>query len=310
MTPILYSALPLDRAHRVRRDPEALARLSRAPSARIVPFWRGNSFLAEPPAAVMATGADAARLLALGGEPAFLGMDGEAPVFALDLSGLEAAQGGPDIGLPGRWDQLRSIGPLLPPDDAAILAYARGLLVWQRRSGYCGACGAPARLTEGGHARVCTGCGEQIYPRTDPAVIMLVEDGDRVLMHRQPQWSPGMWSVLAGFVEPGETLEEAVAREVREETGILVTGVRYAGCQPWPFPSSLMMAFTARACGGTLEPDPHELEDARWFSRSDIDSLFDDAHRPGGPRQGGGLYLPTPTSIARRLVETWRSVTR
>ncbi|HTH15052.1 MAG TPA: NAD(+) diphosphatase, partial [Magnetospirillum sp.] len=164
-------------------------------------------------------------------------------------------------------------------------------------------CGAPTEAREGGNMRQCLDarCNAQFYPRTDPAVIMRVTDGDNVLLHRQRAWPQGQWSVLAGFVEPGETLEEAVAREVREETGVEVADVAYEGSQPWPFPSSIMLAFSARADGGTLVPDQHELEDARWFSRDVILRTFDDAHRG----KNTGLFLPMHGSISRWLMEAW-----
>ncbi|HLO78742.1 MAG TPA: NAD(+) diphosphatase [Magnetospirillum sp.] len=326
MSDILYGAVPLDRAHTFRRDAEALADLRRSPDKLVVPTWREMSLVngaaqlpelarqsvflmadhAGSAAAVLAHGTPAAELLDMAGDVVFLGLNAnKAPVFAADLSKSdpEADGDGPALGLGGAWVGLRAVGALLPAGDAALLGYARAMMIWHRRSRFCGSCGAPTEVREGGHMRQCldTSCGAQHYPRTDPAVIMRVTDGDNVLLHRQRPWPAGQWSVLAGFVEPGETFEEAVAREVREETGIEVAAVAYAGSQPWPFPGSVMLAFTARAVGGTLAPDPHELEDARWFSRSEILTAFDDRHRA----ERTGLFLPTPGSISRRLIEQW-----
>lgn len=302
-TPMLYASAPLDRAAHFRRDADALRGLFASPAMRMVAFWRGLSLVSEAPAARWLTLDEAAPVMDGTPDPVFLGLRDGAPVFALDLSGLDGGEAGPELGLGGRFVQLRTVAALLPLDDASVLGYARAILAWHGRCRFCGDCGAPTRVAEGGHCRLCTSetCGAQHYPRTDPAVIMLVEDGDRVLLHRQPSWPKGQWSVLAGFVEAGETLEQAVAREVLEETGIVATDITYAGSQPWPFPSSLMLAFTARAAGGTLRPDPHELEDARWYGRAEIKANFDDAHRG----KDTGLYLPTQGSVARRMMEAW-----
>lgn len=326
MSHILYGAVPLDRAHALRRDAEALEALRRSPDKLVVPTWRemslvagetgladlarGAVFLDRPhageAAAILARGTLAAELLDMAADWVLLGLDRSgAPVFAADLSHSEPEQdgSGPALGLGGAWMGLRAVGALLPMGDAALLGYARAMMIWHRRNRFCGSCGAPTEPREGGHTRQCldTRCGAQTYPRTDPAVIMRVTDGDNILLHRQPGWPAGQWSILAGFVEPGETLEEAVAREVREETGIHVADIVYAGSQPWPFPGSVMLGFTARAAGGTLAPDPQELEDARWFSRATLLDAFDDRHRA----EKSGLFLPTRGSISRRLVDSW-----
>jgi len=303
MTRILYSDLGLDRAHKLRSDATRLQHLAASTEASVVPLWGDLNLVAgDPPTAVLATGEAAAGLLAAASATMFLGLDGGRPLFAADLSALPAGEDGPDLGLGGRWLGLRTTGPQMPTWDGALLAYARGLALWHRRHRFCGTCGAPTIAVEGGHVRRCgdAACGVESYPRTDPAVIMLVEDGDRVLLHRQRVWLPGMWSCLAGFVEPGETLEEAVIREVREESGIEAADVRYVASQPWPFPGSLMVAFTARAVGGVLAPDLDEVEDAQWFSRADL-AAFDDRHR----RDGGGLFMAHPGTVARLLLDGW-----
>lgn len=326
MSDILYCAVPLDRAHTIRRDAEALDALRRSPHKLVIPTWREMSLVAGDAslgqrsqqaiflgpaeaghaAAVLARGTAASELLDLARDVVFLGLRPDAaPVFAADLSASEgeADGSGPALGLGGEWLGLRAVGALLPEGEAALLGYARAMMIWHRRNRFCGTCGAPTESREGGHMRQCLDqhCAAPSYPRTDPAVIMRVTDGDNILLHRQPGWPQGQWSVLAGFVEPGERLEEAVAREVREETGLLVDDIVYAGSQPWPFPGSVMLAFSARAAGGTLAPDPHELEDARWFSRATILKAFDDRHRA----DKSGLYLPVRGSISRRLVEAW-----
>lgn len=326
MSDILYSAVPLDRAHVIRRDVEALESLRRSAHKLVIPTWREMSLVAGrdqlatqsrqalfldradagDAAAIVAHGTAAAELLERAEHVVFLGLNAaNAPVFAADLSKSEpeADGSGPQLGLGGSWMGLRAVGALLPMADASLLGYARAMMIWHRRTQFCGSCGAPTEAREGGHMRQCldTRCNAPTYPRTDPAVIMRVTDGDNILLHRQRPWPAGQWSVLAGFVEPGETLEQAVAREVLEETGIEVADIAYAGSQPWPYPGSVMLAFSARAVGGTLTPDPHELEDARWFSRTSLLEAFDDRHRA----ESSGLFLPTRGSISRRLVELW-----
>jgi NAD+ diphosphatase len=310
MDPILFSAVPLDRAHVLRRDEAAIAALVHHPDRLVVPLWRELSLIA-PDGAIMPDGEIAARLLDLAEPPVFLGLWGGRTVFAADLSAVPPEPDGtpPRLGLNGTWTALKAVGGTLPADHAAILAYGRAVLLWHRRTRFCGICGAPTQSREGGHMRQCqdTACAAPHYPRTDPAVIMRVDGHDEtgqpaILMHRQKIWAPGMWSVLAGFVEPGETLEEAVAREVREESGIEVTAARYHSGQPWPFPSSLMLGFSATAIGGTLTPDPDELEDAQWFSKARIATEFSDSHRADG---SGRPFLPRPDAIARRLIDDW-----
>ena len=288
----------LDRAHHLRAD---ASRLAGDPRTAVVPLWRDLTLVAgEPPRAVLAGGADGARLLAVAPAPVFLGLDRGRPLCAVDLSAVEGGKAGPDLGLDGRFVALRAAWHLLQAGDVAVLSYARAMALWHRRQRFCGSCGGATLAAGGGHLRVCAACGTQAYPRTDPAVIMLVEDGSRVLLHRQRAWPPGMWSCLAGFVEPGETLEEAVARETLEETGIVVGDVRYVASQPWPFPASLMVAFTARATGGSLVPDTGEIEDARWFDRGDLAGFAD-----GNRESGGGSFLARPGTVARILVESW-----
>ena len=236
-------------------------------------------------------------LVSLEGDPVLLGLREERAYFALDLSHHESPLQQIRAEGPIEFTDLRRIGPLLARPDGALLAYARGILYWHGRHRFCGVCGSPTRSEEGGHVRRCTSpsCDATHFPRTDPAVIMLVTDGDRALLGRQKVWLPGMHSTLAGFVEPGESLEEAVAREVQEETGIVVDEVTYHSSQPWPFPASIMLGFTARAVTTEVRIDPEELEAARWFDRDFILGHIDD----------DTFRLPRRDSIARRLVEDW-----
>lgn len=305
MSPLLFSAIPLDRAAHLRRDPATLDRLRAGPDSLVACFWRDLSLL-RGGRALLAHGNEAARLLDVASEVVFLGLMADKPVFAADLGKLRAEADGtpPQWEANAHWGELRAIGSSLSPEDAALLATGRALVNWHRVTRFCGRCGGPTEPREGGHVRVCldSACNALHYPRTDNAVIMRVSDGERVLLHRQPAWPAGMWSILAGFVEPGETLEHAVARETLEETGIVVADIAYVASQPWPFPASLMVGFTARAVGGSLTVDRHELEDARWFSRADIAARFDDSHRND---DSGRPFLARPGSIARMMIDTW-----
>jgi NAD+ diphosphatase len=287
----LYAAPSHDRAGHLRSDPAWLEeRLERDPTTRFVVQWQGKFLIAESRAVLVAP--DKAGLPT---EPILLGLFGEAAIFAAEFGGETPPALA--IGEAGEFLDLRAAAPLLQAGDAALLAHAKGLFYWHSRHRFCGVCGNPTEAAEAGHVRRCTNlsCGVTHFPRTDPAVIMLVADGDKVLLGRQKQWPPGQYSVLAGFVEPGETLEHAVAREVLEETGIRITEIRYQGSQPWPFPGSIMLGFRAAAATTDIMVDQRELEAARWVSRR---WLLD---HPGDP----DLRLPPPGSISRALVEDW-----
>jgi NAD+ diphosphatase len=221
-----------------------------------------------------------------GDDAVFLGLADGAPVFA--------SEGERDEGSPAG---LREAATELPAGQAALAAYAASLLSWHRRHRFCANCGRPTDLADGGHQRDCPSCGAQHFPRTDPVVIVRVTDrADRLLLGRQAAWPAGRFSVLAGFVEPGETLEEAVAREVLEESGIEVAQPAYVASQPWPFPSSLMIGFSAVGVGGEPRPGDHELSEVRWFERAEV------AAAAAGR---GRIRLSPPYSISRRLIDAW-----
>jgi NAD+ diphosphatase len=214
-----------------------------------------------------------------------------------DASGGEGptGQGPADAGTEETWETLRSVGTRLRPADAGLVVHAVALAEWHRGHRFCPRCGAPLEGAAGGHVLTCTGCGRDHFPRTDPAVIMLVTDGERALLGRQAAWPPGRYSTLAGFVEPGESLEDAVRREVMEEVGVEIGDVSYVGNQPWPFPGSLMVGFFAQATTTAIDVDGDEIEDARWFTREEIAASARD----------GVVVLPGGFSISRSLVEAW-----
>ena len=202
------------------------------------------------------------------------------------------AVGTPPRKLGARPATLRDVGAVLSDRDAGLLVATVSLANWHATHGRCPRCGEPTEPRQGGWVRRCVADGSEHFPRTDPAIIVLIHDGgDRCLLGRQPSWPPGRYSTLAGFVEPGESLEQSVAREVREESGVVVDDIVYRGSQPWPFPSSLMLGFEARATGGELGVGDDELEDVQWFTRDDL--------RAGRP------MLPPPASIAHWLITGW-----
>ena len=193
------------------------------------------------------------------------------------------------------WVPLRALLMELDPAEADLLVHAVALAEWQRVHQFCPRCGASLEPTAAGHELTCTGCGRQHFPRTDPAVIMLVTDGERALLGRNPAWPEGRFSTLAGFVEPGESLEDAVRREVLEEVGVEIGAVRYFGNQPWPFPASLMIGFVAEATSYAIDVDPDEIAEARWFTRAQMRA----------EAEAGTLLLPGGISISRSLIEHW-----
>jgi NAD+ diphosphatase len=228
------------------------------------------------------------------GEAVLLGCYSGRACFAIEVAEPEPLIAALDGGAGAlRYEDLRVAGAQLPAPEAGVLAYARAMLHWRARHRYCAACGHATRSASAGHVRQCTNpaCAIEHFPRLDPAIIVLVTDGERALLGRQASWPPGRYSTIAGFVEPGESLEDAVAREVHEETGVAVQAAEYHSSQPWPFPSSLMIGFVARADADAVPRADEELEDARWFTREDIAS--------------GNVGLPPPLSVSFRLIEHW-----
>jgi NAD+ diphosphatase len=286
-----------DRCTERRKDPEWLLAALRSGVARVVPLWRDEHLAtrADEPRAVFVSGAAARALIERDEDAIFLGEFEGMPCFALEL---HPSREPTEILIEDvTFQSLRALATRLPRDEANLLAYARGLLLWHRTHRYCAQCGTPTQPREGGHVRACTNpeCGAQQFPRLDPAVIVLVSRDDRCLLGRQPNWPAGVYSTIAGFVEAGESLEDAVRREVAEETGVRVGRIAYHSSQPWPFPSSLMIGFTGEADTEEIRLTDSELEDARWFTREEI------AERV----KGGTRVLPSELSIAFRLVCDW-----
>ena len=289
-----FQSTRLDRADALRGDAAALRGLW--PDARLIVLDGEGRAAADADGTLLAL-----RGEAFGGGPGtaiFLGQAGAQAWFAQEASALPAL----DV---AQWLDLRRAAVDWPAELASIFAYARGMLYWHARNRFCGVCGGSVTFDRGGFVGHCAQCGNDHYPRVDPAVIVAVSDGERLLLGRQPGWAPRRWSVLAGFVEPGETLEQTVVREVMEETGVRVHlhSARYLASQPWPFPGALMLGFLAQA-----EPDPpqpgSEIEAARWFSAEDVRAaLARDWNDADGP--GDDIVLPSPISIARHVIRAW-----
>ncbi|MFP1642961.1 NAD(+) diphosphatase [Pontitalea aquivivens] len=300
----------LERAAELRGDPAAVARLLSDPRARVLPLWRGKPLFA-PDAAGLGWADPGHRALRDAGlPPILLGISDDCPRFALDLSGWTpegplpeagfldpSEQVHPDLPEGYVFAELRARMGLLSAREAELAATARAVTGWHATHRFCAACGAASDLVQAGWQRRCPSCGVSHFPRTDPVVIMLVTRANKTLLGRSPGWPAGMYSCLAGFMEPGETLEAAVRREVREETGVAVGAVRYVASQPWPFPASLMLGCQGLAETEAIRLDPVELEDALWVSRERLATIFagaDPQIRP--PRRG---------AIAGALLRHW-----
>lgn len=306
-----YALSPLDRLGDRRGDPALFARLLAEPDAGFV-LVRGDRPLVRrgsPPAAIH--GRDVARDLGADlARAVLLGLEGTAPRFAVAVpepTPLDPEDAGPELAVaaapaPGGLEpaDLRqlAVDAVLTPSELAVVAAAKSLVDWHLRHGFCARCGAPTAMASGGWRRDCAACGAQHFPRTDPVVIMLAIDGERCVLGRQARFAPGMYSCLAGFVEPGETIEDAVRREIGEEAGIAVGRVRYVASQPWPFPSSLMIGCLAEARSQAITVDETELEACRWFSRDEVRAMLAGTHPDG-------LRAPPEMAIAHRLMRLW-----
>jgi NAD+ diphosphatase len=297
---VVFGGSGLDRAAGLRKDKAQLAQaLGRG---QVLPVWRGKPLLDGGDRLGWLTAGHPA--LAHAGPPVFLGLDEATPRFAADISdwspesGAEAVEAGffdpsvqrhPALGATVGFAELRGAMARLSPREAELAAMAKAVLGWHRSHGFCAACGAASEMAQGGWQRSCPTCGAQHFPRTDPVVIMLVTHGNAVLLGRSPGWPEGMFSLLAGFVEPGETVEAAVRREVQEEAGVHCGAVAYLASQPWPFPASLMLGMRAEALGRDLTVDPEELEAARWVSREEMVSAFAGLHPEMKPPRHGAI---------------------
>ena len=291
-----YSSAEIDRASHERENEERMIELASSGAARFVPIDTDKNLVKTGgnPEAVFLQGMTARAIASAADTQIFLGYVEGTPYFAVDVTGKDVP-----LKDAGEFVDLRQVGALLFAREGSILAYARGMTYWHRRHRYCGVCGATTKAIRGGHVRQCTNesCKSEHFPRTDPAVIMLVHHGDHCLLGRGRHFPRGMHSTLAGFVEPGESFEDAVAREVYEEVKVRVKNVAYRSSQPWPFPASVMIGFHAEAESLDYDVNEAELESARWMTREQL--------QPENMPKDGSFFMPRRDSIARRLIEEW-----
>lgn len=310
MLTISYTNLRLDRGGDLRKDAAWVEAQWSNPAARIVALWQNKSPMLEAQSELRPLLMAAELVTGDWQQAVYLGEDDQGPLFAYGFE-QQSTPGLPQTAVAANWTDLRHIGWLLDHQEAALLAYARGMVYWNRQHQFCGRCGHPTNREQGGHVRRCSNdsCGRVHFPRTDPAVIMLVEDRrvpgkPRCLLGRNARFPFKMMSTLAGFVDPMESLEETVIREVWEESGINVDGVTYQASQPWPFPSSIMLGFRAQATSFEIKVDGIEIEEAHWFTPEDLQTFGEWGD------DDDNYSLPRRDSIARFLIDDWvRDVT-
>lgn len=295
---IPFSGNPLDRASNLRRDEAWIYDQLGAQQSRYLAFWRLNVLVRQSDQTELHWLDESVRsYLSIDATPLLLGVHEGVAHFAVDLSDLTDPIA--ICGIEGAdFTDARRIATDLPGGDAGILAQGRALLEWHSRHRFCGTCGAPTEVGGGGSMRRCTQCAAEHFPSPHPVVIMVVWRGDRCLLGRGRGWAPGRYSALAGFIDQGETIEEAVAREVKEEVGLTVDGVTYQSSQPWPFPMSLMIGCFAHVVDEAFTVDPEELEEARWFDRDEILRAYDD---PDSVDFG----IPGRIAIAHHIIKAW-----
>ena len=295
-----FAGNPLNRASERRGDVSWLTEKLLAQDSLAVALWNGQPFVETAPDGGVQIAYLPSRMaedLSGGAERLlFMGLWQETAVFAVDLEGGHDPADGPLAGL-GRFEDLRAMALRLPATDAAIMATAKSMFEWRRRHRHCSSCGEHTDVVDGGWKRACPACKAEHFPRTDPVVIMLAVHGERCMLGRQEIWPKGMFSALAGFLEPGESIEEACARELEEEAGLKTLSVEYHSTQPWPYPSSLMIGLIAQVASDEATPDQTELSEVRWFTKAEARDVL------AGKVEG--TFAPGPMAIAHQLLKTW-----
>jgi NAD+ diphosphatase len=303
MQVIPFAGNPLNRASEKRTDAHWIESKRRDPTSLVLPMWRLEPFLREaslssdvglgfvpPEIADSLAGTDVLSI--------FLGLDGDRAVFAVDVSEVDKPASSIKLAGQGYFREARTAAQMVSAKDAAIIAQAKALIDWHQRHGFCPRCGAPTQIVDAGYRRLCGKCSAEHFPRVDPVVIMLATHGESCLVGRGKQFPAGMFSALAGFIEPGETIEEAVQRELMEEASVKVRDVTYYATQPWPFPSSLMIGCFAKAESLDVQADENELAEVRWLEREVARELIKG-------KEVRGLRVPPPIAIAHHLIKTW-----
>jgi NAD+ diphosphatase len=295
-----FAGNPLNRASERRGDTDWLEGQLASSESLGIALWNGRPFVEKTKDGGWQVAYLPAKLVGeLAGGPErllFMGLWNETAIFAVDLEGPADPANGPLQGL-GEFKDLRLLAAQMPGPDAAILATAKAMFEWRRKHGYCAACGQPSEPREGGWKRQCPSCQAEHFPRTDPVVIMLAHHEGRCMLGRQEAWPKGMYSALAGFLEPGESIEEACARELAEEAALKTVRVRYHSTQPWPYPSSLMIGLIAEVADDQAAPDQTELSEVRWFTRAEARALI--------AGQIEATFAPAPLAIAHQLIKAW-----
>lgn len=309
-TPHTFAGNPLDRGDAVRRDEVWLQRAAQAPGSRFLPFHKLNALVRESASEQLElcwVAGEQVHLLGVSCTQVFLGTARDVAHFAVDVSPAADPLGTWKTDDALRFEDARMAAGALGSADAGVLAQGRAQLDWHRRHRYCGQCASETDMQRGGHVRVCPNCSSHQFPRTDPVAIMLIEDpaGDRCLLGQSAGRlaRTGMYSALAGFVDQGESIEEAVRREVKEEAGVSVGTVRYHSSQPWPYPSSLMIGCHGRALSTDITIDPEEMADVAWFDRSTVRAALALAGQSAGPTDA--LRVPGAIAIAHHLIKAW-----
>lgn len=301
-----FAGNPLARVPERRDDPDWLEQRLRSAETRFLPLWRLKPLIRLDASAGLAWARfELLQSAAAGTQPVLLGVVGDVPHFAVDVSGLEKPEAQLNVRGAAEFQEARAAASRLTPDEAGILAAARAVVGWHQTHRFCCGCGHATSIRQAGWVRFCDRCNREHFPRTDPVVIAAVTRGDRCLLGRQPGWPATVYSALAGFVEPGESIEEAVRREVREESGVRVGRVRYHASQPWPFPHSLMVGCMAEAETEEIHLHDRELADARWFGRDELRAALAAQSTTSGPRVSGAnrsVTLPGPVAIAHHLI--------
>ncbi len=296
----VFAGNPFDRGDVQRRDQQWLEAQAKNPRSRFLPLWQLNILIREEPEMRLGwLSPTAMEPLTMPAPPVFLGLLDGVAHFAIDVSGLSAPLDELHLAEPWRFEEARSAATQLSLAEAGIVAQSKAQLDWHRRHQFCSVCGQPTAPGRGGHVRRCMACKAQHFPRTDPVAIMVVSDGDRCLLgqSRGRLARTGRYSALAGFIDQGESIEEAVRREVKEEAGIEVGAVRYHSSQPWPFPSSLMIGCHAQAVSTTIRKDDEEMADVRWFRRDEVLAAL--------KGENPNLHVPEPIAIAHHLIKAW-----
>lgn len=294
---MFYTEAQIDRMAEKRSDSAFIEAELASPETVLLPVWRGQNLIDEASQSPKAGGlmvAEANGLLADSPDLVFLGKTEERSYFAVDISDYDEPGAVPELSERGQFRNLRDVGSAMGLSEGALLAFGRGIFAWHETHGFCPRCGAATESRDGGHRRQCTSCEASQYPRVDPAVIMLVRRGDQCLLGHNKRRPAKWFSCFAGFVEIGETLEEAVAREVEEEAGVKTTNVKYFASQPWPFPASLMLGYFADCPEGDPTPDMEEIVETRWFTKDEIRKI-----------EATEFRLPPADSMARQLMAAW-----